>query len=679
MADRIEPKAALIAESATPLARAVPSQRGWATPQMRAAGIALVLIAALLFPPVIHNDGDIDAAANALSFAALALGLNIVVGFAGLLDLGYAAFFAIGAYTYGALASWQLHPAWSSFWEPFQWLDLVARIHDAGGDTVHFQVSFWLMIPIAAAIAAFFGILFGAPTLRLRGDYLAIVTLGFGEIVPIVARNTPALTNGAQGLNGVVPPQLFGYNFGVSATPYYYVGLAFVAFLIFTSQRLKMSRIGRAWMAIRDDEIAAAAMGVNRVHFKLLAFAIGAAFAGATGTLYVAKLQTATPEMFMFPVSVMLLVMIVFGGIGNVWGVVLGALILQILQSWFLQDLSGWLHALGRLINVEWLQQVQLAQSIELIFGLILVTMMLYRRQGLLPATRRTAALTLEEQAAQIERGGFKSLEGLGEVERMQEGALLSVKGLTVRFGGLVALRSVDLSVPAHGVIAIIGPNGSGKSTLFNAMTGLVHAEDGNILFAGEEIRGLPSHRVLQRGIARTFQNIRLFPRLSVLENVMIGMHARLKTGALGALLRTPWNRREEREARGRALDILALFGNRLLPRANHLAGSLSYANRRRSEIARALASRPRLLLLDEPTAGMNPAETLELVEQIKSLHQMGLTILLIEHKLDVVANLADRVVVLDHGEKIAEGTPDEVRRDPEVIRAYLGRSAAIA
>jgi branched-chain amino acid transport system permease protein len=371
--------------------------------------------------------------------------------------------------------------------------------------------------------------------------------------------------------------------------------------------------------------------------------------------------------------------MIVFGGIGNVWGVVLGALILQILQSWFLQDLSGWLHALGRLINVEWLQQVQLAQSIELIFGLILVTMMLYRRQGLLPATRRTAALSLEEQAAQIERGGFKSLEGLGEVERMQEGALLSVKGLTVRFGGLVALRSVDLSVPAHGVIAIIGPNGSGKSTLFNAMTGLVHAEDGNILFAGEEIRGLPSHRVLQRGIARTFQNIRLFPRLSVLENVMIGMHARLKTGALGALLRTPWNRREEREARGRALDILALFGNRLLPRANHLAGSLSYANRRRSEIARALASRPRLLLLDEPTAGMNPAETLELVEQIKSLHQMGLTILLIEHKLDVVANLADRVVVLDHGEKIAEGTPDEVRRDPEVIRAYLGRSAAVA
>src|SRR5215472_14164970 len=241
--------------------------------------IIAVTAAALLFPLVNGNDADIDAAANALAFAALALGLNIVVGFAGLLDLGYAAFFAIGAYAYGVASSWQLQPEWTSFWEPFRWLDLVARDHQAGGDVVHFQVSFWLMLPVAAAIAAFFGVLFGAPTLRLKGDYLAIVTLGFGEIVPIVARNTPSVTNGAQGLNGVLPPQLFGFNFGVDATPYYYVGVAFVAFLMFTSQRLKTSRVGRAWMAIREDEIAAAAMGVNRVHYKLLAFAMGAAFA----------------------------------------------------------------------------------------------------------------------------------------------------------------------------------------------------------------------------------------------------------------------------------------------------------------------------------------------------------------------------------------------------------------
>jgi branched-chain amino acid transport system permease protein len=650
------------------------------SPRSRARfGILLVTVGALLFPLINGNDADIDSAANALAFAALALGLNIVVGFAGLLDLGYAAFFAIGAYAYGAASSWQVQPAWSGFWEPWQWLDLVSRFHTAGGDVVHFQVSFWLMLPVAAAIAAFFGVLFGAPTLRLKGDYLAIVTLGFGEIVPIVARNTPSVTNGAMGLNGVAAPRLFGYDFGVNATPYYYVGLALVAFLILTSQRLKDSRIGRAWMAIREDEIAAAAMGVDRVRFKLLAFAIGAAFAGATGTFYVAKLQTATPEMFMFPVSVMVLVMIVFGGIGSVWGVVVGALVLQILQSWFLEDLSQWLHALGRLVNIQWLQHVELASSIELIFGFILVLMMLYRREGLIPATRRVAPLSLDEQTTQVGRGGFDLLPAMAASGRPASGPLLEVSDLTVRFGGLVALRSVELSVPVQTVVAVIGPNGSGKSTLFNVVTGVVPAGRGSIRFAGKAIGRLRPHEILERGVARTFQNIRLFPNLTVLENVMIGMHARLDTGPVGALLRLPANRREEAAAREHAREILSLFGNRLLPRADHLAGSLSYANRRRTEIARALATQPKLLLLDEPTAGMNPAETLELADQIQSLNRNGLTILLIEHKLDVVAMLADQVIVLDHGEKIAEGTPEAVRRDEEVIRAYLGRSAAFA
>ena len=673
--DRAAPRQGTIgAETFAFLWRASPVQ--WIAPHWRPrVAIALVTLAALLFPIVHRNDADIDSAANALAFAALALGLNIVVGFAGLLDLGYAAFFAIGAYTYGAFASFQIEPAWSPFWEPFVWLGLVAHI----GDVVHFTVSFWLMLPISALVAAFFGVLFGAPTLRLKGDYLAIVTLGFGEIVPIVARNTPSVTNGAMGLNGVAAPQLFGWSFGVNATPYYFVGIALVALLIFSSSRLKSSRIGRAWMAIREDEVAAAAMGVNRVKFKLLAFAIGAAFAGATGTYFVAKLQTATPEMFMFPVSVMILVMIVFGGIGSIWGVVVGALILQMLQSWWLQDLSQWLHALGRLINVQWLQQIELVQSIEMIFGLILVTMMLYRRQGLIPATRVVQGLTLAEQTAQVELAGPPSVEKLrGDFTYRGPDPLLEIKDLTVRFGGLVALRSVALTVPSHSVVAVIGPNGSGKSTLFNAVTGLVTPESGTVKLAGYDISRLPPHAVLGRGMARTFQNVRLFPNLTVLENVMIGMHARLHAGVPGALLRLPGTQREEAEAREHCREILALFGNRLIPRVDHIVSSLSYANRRRVEIARALASSPKLLLLDEPTAGMNPAETLELAGQIKSLHGHGLSIVLIEHKLDVVVRLADNVVVLDHGEKIAEGPPDVVRRNEEVIRAYLGRSATL-
>ena len=272
--------------------------------RLHAALITGVAFFALVFPLIHADDADIDSAANAMSYAALALGLNIVVGMTGLLDLGYAAFFAIGAYFYGVLSSFQLQPEWSSFWEPFAWLGLVGRIPGPNDvDVVHTTLSFWLALPLAGVVAALSGILFGAPTLRLRGDYLAIVTLGFGEIIPIVARNWTGVTNGAAGLNGVAPPMLGGTSFGVDAMPYYYVIVGIVAALIFISTRLRDSRVGRAWMAIREDEIAAGAMGVNLVRFKLLAFAIGASFAGMTGTFYVAKLQTATPEMFGFPVS----------------------------------------------------------------------------------------------------------------------------------------------------------------------------------------------------------------------------------------------------------------------------------------------------------------------------------------------------------------------------------------
>jgi ABC-type branched-subunit amino acid transport system ATPase component/ABC-type branched-subunit amino acid transport system permease subunit len=639
------------------------------------AGLVAVLLVALLFPVVNGNAGDIDSVANALAFAALALGLNIVVGFAGLLDLGYAAFFAIGAYTYGVLSSWQLQPAWSGFWEPLAWLDLVQKVTQGDAAVVHFTVSFWIAIPLSAVVAAFFGVLFGAPTLRLRGDYLAIVTLGFGEIVPIVARNWDGLTNGAAGLNGVAPPHLFGYNFGVTITPYYYVAVGLVAFMMFVSGRLRDSRIGRAWMALRDDSVAAAAAGVDLTRYKLLAFATGAAFAGMTGTFYIAKLQTATPDMFMFPVSVMVLVMVVLGGLGSVWGVVVGAILLQLLQSWFLPEISNWLHILGRLVGSAWLQQIQLAEAIELIFGIILVVMMLYRRDGLIPATRKQEALSFEQQNAQVgESRGFR-MSGIVPEEGSSVPAL-EIKGVTVRFGGLVALKSVDITVPAGGVVAVIGPNGSGKSTLFNVITGLTSAESGSIRLFGEEILGLKPHVIARKGIARTFQNLRLFTNLTVMDNVLIGQHARLRTGPLGAVLRLPRVRAEEARARARVIEIISNFGNRLLPRATQNVAALSYANRRRVEISRALATNPRILLLDEPTAGMNPAETLELAQQIKDLHQLGLTVIVIEHKLDVVVRLADTVVVLDHGEKIAEGKPDEVRRNEEVLRAYLGRNA---
>lgn len=431
-------------------------------------------------------------------------------------------------------------------------------------------------------------------------------------------------------------------------------------------------------MAIREDEIAAGAMGVNRTRLKLLAFAIGAAFAGATGTFYVAKLKTATPDMFMFPVSIMVLVMVVLGGMGSIPGVVVGALILQLLQSWFLQDLTQGVHALGRMVESPYLQQLDLVQSIELIFGIILVVMMLYRRQGLIPATRTTAPLSMTEQAAMPSRGGIAViLSRLEKTEARPGVPLLETVDLTKRFGGITAVERVNVTVSPHTVVGLIGPNGSGKTTFFNVVTGVDQPDSGRVIFAGQNITGLPAHAIVERGIARTFQTLRLFNNMTVLENVLVGMHARTRTNAVGAVIKPPSVRVEEAESRAWAMEVLSIFGNRLLPRVNHPASSLSYANRRRLEIARAIASRPKLLLLDEPTAGMNPAESLELADQIRSLRTVGITVLLIEHKMNVVNDISDKVVVLDYGEKIAEGKALEVQQNEEVIRAYLGRTAA--
>jgi branched-chain amino acid transport system permease protein len=336
----------------------------------------VLLVAALLLFPILDSDtSQVNVAAVAGVWILLALGLNIVVGYAGLLDLGYAAFFAIGSYAFAILASGQFN------------------IH----------ISFWILLPASAVIAALFGVLLGAPTLRLRGDYLAIVTLGFGEIVPRVFRNATPITGGVNGIVGIDQPKLpavFGWNgnFGFNPVPYYYLILMIIIVSIFLINNLRNSRLGRAWMAIREDEVAAAATGINTLTTKLLAFALGASFSGFAGTFYASKLFLVVPESFSFQaVSVVVLVMVVLGGMGNMRGVIVGAILIYFIQTYLLIQLPGWIASATAALNIDFLTKLDVGGYVQrsnyLIFGIILAGIMLLRPQGLIPSAQRKVEL----------------------------------------------------------------------------------------------------------------------------------------------------------------------------------------------------------------------------------------------------------------------------------------------
>jgi branched-chain amino acid transport system permease protein len=362
------------------------ANRGWwytttgAARERRVWGTVAVIALALAFP-LINRFLGLGWEAKVIPialFIILALGLNVVVGFAGLLDLGYAAFFAIGAYTAAFLTS------------PVSPFAFVREGH---------PVNFFLTMLISAAVAAGFGVLLGAPTLRLRGDYLAIVTLGFGEIVPLVVKNTPDITKGTQGMNPIGLPEIPGVLFAVDPVPWYYLIVTVLLISVVITSRLRTARIGRAWAAMREDEVAAASMGINPVTTKLFAFSLGASFSGFAGSIWASYLQVIAPEQFDFSVSIFVLCMIILGGLGNIGGVIAGGVLLggvdRILFDW----ISGIVHGIGAAVNNQDLQFMDVSRSRQLIFGIALVFMMLVRPEGLFPSARRKAELHAAEES----------------------------------------------------------------------------------------------------------------------------------------------------------------------------------------------------------------------------------------------------------------------------------------